>query len=60
MKEPTWVYAMVEEYDSSVRNNALEIVLRPVHKSVVGSRWIYKVKQAADGSVEKYKVRFVA
>ena len=27
---------------------------------MVGSRWIYKVKQAADGSVEKYKARFVA
>eukprot|EP00253_Pinus_taeda_P033650 PITA_33650 len=25
-----------------------------------GSRWIYKVKQVADGSVEKYKARFVA
>ena len=29
-------------------------------KSVVGSRWIYKVKQAIDGSVEKYKAIFVA
>jgi hypothetical protein len=27
---------------------------------VVGSRWIYKVKQYVDGSVEKYKARFVA
>ena len=27
---------------------------------MVGSRWIYKVKHAADGSVEKYKARFVA
>ena len=27
---------------------------------MVGSRWIYKVKQATDGSVEKYKARFVA
>ena len=26
----------------------------------MGSRWIYKVKHAADGSVEKYKIRFVA
>ena len=26
---------------------------------MVGSRWIYKVKHAADGSVEKNKVRFV-
>lgn len=27
---------------------------------MVGSRWIYKVKQVADGSVEKYKAIFVA
>ena len=27
---------------------------------MVGSRWIYKVKHAADESVEKYKARFVA
>ena len=49
---------MVEEYDSIVRNSAWEIVPRPVGKSVVGSRWIYKVKKVADGSVEKYKARF--
>ena len=60
VQEPTLVDAMVEEYDSIVRNNAWEIVPRPVGKSVVGSRWIYKVKQATDGSVEKYKARFVA
>jgi hypothetical protein len=36
------------------------IILGLLYKSVVGSRWIYKVKQAADGSVEKYKARFVA
>jgi hypothetical protein len=51
---------MVEEYDSIVKNNAWKIVPRPVDKSVVGSRWIYKVTQAVDGSVEKYKAKFVA
>ena len=60
MEDPAWVDAMVEEYDSIVRNSAWEIVPRPKGKSVVGSRWIYKVKQATDGSVEKYKARFVA
>ena len=60
VEDPAWVDAMVEEYDSIVRNSAWEIVPRPEGKSVVGSRWIYKVKQAADGSVEKYKARFVA
>jgi hypothetical protein len=32
----------------------------PEGKSVVGSRWIYKIKHAADGSVDKFKARFVA
>eukprot|EP00253_Pinus_taeda_P033247 PITA_33247 len=60
VEDPAWVDAMVEEYDSIVRNSAWEIVPRLEGKSVVGSRWIYKVKQAADGSVEKYKATFVA
>ena len=29
-------------------------------KSFVGSRWIYKVKKVADGSIETYKARFFA
>ena len=53
VQDPTWVDAMVEEYESIVRNSAWEIFQRPVDKSVVGSRWIYMVKKAVDGSVEK-------
>ena len=51
---------MVEEYDSIVINNVWEIVQRLENKSVVGSRWIYKIKNATDESVEKYKAKFVA
>ena len=36
------------------------MVPRPEGKSVVTSRWIYKVKYAIDGSIEKHKARFVA
>ena len=60
VEDPTWVDAMVEEYDSIVKNSAWEIVPRPEGKSVVGSRWIYNVKQVADESVDKYKAIFVA
>ena len=40
MEDLTWVDAMVEEYDSIVKNSAWEIVPRPEGKSVMGSRWI--------------------
>ena len=50
---------MVEEYNSIMVNDVWEVVPRPQDRSVVSSRWIYKVKYAADSSVEKYKARFV-
>ena len=55
VQQPVWVDAMVEEYDSIVRNSVLDVVPRPEKKSVVSSRWLYKVKKAIDGSVEIHK-----
>jgi hypothetical protein len=55
-----WREAMVEEYDSIVRNDVWDVVPRPVGKSVVTSRWLYKTKIVVDGSVEKHKACFVA
>ena len=50
----------MDEYHSIMKNDVWEILPRPEGKSVVTSRWLYKLKHAADGSVEKYKARFVA
>jgi hypothetical protein len=43
-----------------MRNEVWEIVPRPKSKDVVSSRWLFKIKHAVDGSIEKYKARFVA
>eukprot|EP00253_Pinus_taeda_P012297 PITA_12297 len=51
---------MVEEHNSTMGNNVWEVVSRPQDRSVVGSRWIYKIKYATNNNVEKYKARFVA
>ena len=37
-----------------------EVVPRPKDKSVVSSKSIFKTKHSTDGSIEKYKARFVA
>jgi hypothetical protein len=50
---------MLEEYDPIMHIDVWEVVPRPVGKLVVTSRWLYKTKYAADGSIEKHKARFV-
>jgi hypothetical protein len=58
--QQVWREVMVEEYDSIVHNGVWEVVLRPVGKSVVTSRWLYKTKYVAHGNIEKHKAHFVA
>ena len=43
-----------------MKKDVWEIVPRPEEKSVVTSKWLYKIKYAVDGNNEKYKARFVA
>ena len=51
---------MIEEYRLITKNDLWEVVPRPIEKLVVTFRWLYKIKHAVDGSVEKYKAIFVA
>ena len=59
LEKPAWVDEMVEEYKSIVKNSVWEVVPRPSDKSVVGLRWIFKVKQKTNKIIGKYKARFV-
>ena len=43
-----------------MNNDVWDVVPKPEGKSVVTSKWIYKIKHVADGSIQKYKARFVA
>jgi hypothetical protein len=52
--------AMIEEYAFIMKNDVWEVVGRPEGKLVVTSRWLYKIKHATDGSIEKFKALFVA
>jgi hypothetical protein len=50
-----WRDAMMEEYNSIMKKDVWEVVPRPEGKSMVTSKWLYKLKHAADGNIEKYK-----
>ena len=51
---------MIEEYQSIMKNDVWERVSRLERKSIVTSKWIYKIKCVAYGSIKKHKARFIA
>ena len=51
---------MNEELDALHKNNTWDMVDLPPGQSVVGCRWVYKIKTKANRSVERYKARLVA
>jgi hypothetical protein len=59
LADPHWRAAMEQEYAALVGNNTWDLVPRPPHSNVVTGKWIFKHKFNADGSLERYKARWV-
>ena len=55
-----WKVAMEEEMESLAKNNTWDLVELPEARSVVGCKWVFKLKRKVDGSIERYKARLVA
>ena len=51
---------MKEELDALSKNHTWDLVTFPPEKSVVGCKWIYKIKTRFDKSIERYKPHLVA
>jgi hypothetical protein len=57
---PSWEKAMGSKIDTLQHVGTWETVLCPAGKNIVGCKWVYHIKQKADGSVNKYKAWLVA
>ena len=55
-----WKHAMNEEYASLLENETWELTHLPPNRTVIDTRWIYKVKHTSDGNIDRYKARLVA
>ena len=51
---------MNEEFDALVQNGTWELVSSTSMQNLVGYKWVFRIKQLLDGSIDRYKARLVA
>jgi hypothetical protein len=51
---------MNQEYDALLTNNTWTLCPLPANRHLIQNKWVYKVKQKADGSIVHYKAHLVA
>nr|CAB3464295.1 unnamed protein product [Digitaria exilis] len=59
LADPNWRAAMEEEHDALLKNHTWDLVPRPPRANIVSGKWIFKHKFLSDGSLERYKARWV-
>jgi hypothetical protein len=55
-----WECAMQEEYDSLMANNKWTLEPLLGGRKPISCKWVFKIKEGANGEVERYKARLVA
>lgn len=55
-----WQRAINDEISCHLKNKTFEICDSPKDKKPIKSKWVFKTKYNADGSLDKYKARLVA
>ena len=59
---PRWRHAMKTEIEDLLKHDTWELVKEqdiPKGHNIAKSKWVYKIKLNKDGSIERFKARFV-
>jgi hypothetical protein len=61
LKDPDWIEAMHEELNNFKRNKVWSLVEKPKDcRNVIGTKWVFKNKQDANGIIVRNKAHLVA
>ena len=47
-------------YDALLKNKTWDLVSLPSNRQAIGCKWVFRVKENVDGSINKFKARLVA
>jgi hypothetical protein len=57
--DPNWAAAMQDEYSALLENNTWQLVPHPSNTNIVSGKWVFRQKFNSDGSLARYKARWV-
>ena len=60
LESSEWFAAMQEEYNALLRNRTWDLVPLPAGRQAIGCKWVFRIKENADGSINRFKARLVA
>ncbi|WJX34371.1 hypothetical protein P8452_22493 [Trifolium repens] len=60
LSNDAWIVAMEEELNQFKRNDVWDLVPKPKHKNIIGTKWVYRNKLNEQGEVTRNKARLVA
>ena len=58
--DESWIMAIQEELNQFERNNVSELVPKPEHQSIIGTKWVFRNKMDESGVLVRNKDRLVA
>ena len=60
LQHEEWKSAMQDEFLDLLRNGTWSLVDLTKDRQAIGCKWVFKLKENPDGSINKYKARLVA
>lgn len=58
--KPEWIKGIREDFNALQANNTWTLTTLPPNRKDVRCRWVFKLKENVDGTIQKHKVRLVA
>jgi hypothetical protein len=60
LSDDGWILAMQEDLNQFQRNDVWDLVPKPQHKNITGTKWVFRNKLNEQGEIVRNKARPVA